>query len=95
MDIKSRNDRLDILERKILIVRKIYEGIKMENGSLRRKTDEEVKKKYGQCRISKIVRAKKLRWLRHVFGIPESRNTRKVLMDVWKSKNRRGRPNKM
>lgn len=84
--------KLEIWERKVL--RKIFGGVKTEEGEWRRRTNREIMELYGRPKITRKVRAQRARWLGHVYRMPEQRCSRKVLFTAESCKRKRGRPKK-
>ncbi|XP_063919421.1 uncharacterized protein LOC135134627 [Zophobas morio] len=58
----------------------------------RRRTNREIEEIYGEPTITKIIRARRLRWLGHVGRAPEERTIGKVLDRLKGGKKKRGRP---
>ena len=75
-------------ERKIL--RKIY-GPTKENGQWRIKTTEEFRTKYKSQDIVSIIRIRRLKWLRHVSRMNETRSVKKIFEGKLEGRRGRGR----
>ncbi|KAJ8916877.1 hypothetical protein NQ315_013345 [Exocentrus adspersus] len=78
-----------VWERKIL--RKIFEGKRVEEGWIRR-TNEEINNLYGEASIVSVVRARRLSWLGHIERLTNVRIPKLLMERTIGGKRRRGRP---
>ena len=84
---KSTENKLEVWERKML--RAIFGGTRTRESIWRQRTNAEIKKMYGNFTIQQYVKAQRLRWLGHVYRMPECRDCRRTL--VKRDGGRRGR----
>lgn len=89
---KRSDTKLEAWERKML--RRIFGGIKADNGQWRRRTNQEIQELYAGPSITKIIRAQRTRWLGHVERMTESRHTKRILFEGEGGPRKRGRPRK-
>lgn len=62
---RKAEEELDVWERKTLM--RIYDGVKKNNGVRKRRTNQDIYNFYGELKLSKVIKARKMRWFGHIL----------------------------
>lgn len=88
---KYDEEKLERWERKML--RRIFGGIKTEDG-WRRRTNEELRNIYKEPLISAYIRSQRIRWIGHIERMNGDRMPKIILQRKPIGKKKKGRPRK-